>query len=343
MTWNTEALGFASEGLPSSLPFLSCPSTGTSEQKPTPVPSAAPKTAASSQRNLKRNRLHELYTSPRHSYVSQPQTGEKGGSYDVGSQPDYPSSVEILEAACNESIPGLTGVSNFTVFLYCKLFEGDNESVDPAVFQMGVDLHSTCSDAAWYLSAAEEDLFWIHVCSEFFAHEFNNTVCANSSFWLRRAHQVIGLNPIAPFPIATYSPQLMTAFELRRRHWQRTIASSTGQAWKNCVCRCQVKQQGAQRPAATASRGSPMGHSAPGLSGTASSPTTLPSSQLCVERNPLIRTDPRHRKAGLGHTAPKYRTPPMLMPQKKTVSTESGMCTTLPTPASWRSVGEHMD
>lgn len=119
----------------------------------------------------------------------------------MGSQPDYPSSVEILEAACNESIPGLTGVSNFTVFLYCKLFEGDNESVDPAVFQMGVDLHSTCSDAAWYLSAAEEDFFWIHVCSEFFAHEFNNTVCANSSFWLRRAHQVIGLNPMRFFQL----------------------------------------------------------------------------------------------------------------------------------------------
>lgn len=111
---------------------------------------------------------------------------------------------EILEAACNESIPGLTGVSNFTVFLYCKLFEGDNESVDPAFFQMGADLRYSCSDAAWYLSAAEEDFFWIHVCREFFAQEFNSTVCANSSFWLRRAHQVIGRNQIGPPSIATH-------------------------------------------------------------------------------------------------------------------------------------------
>uniref|UniRef100_A0A3B4ZW47 Stereocilin LRR domain-containing protein n=1 Tax=Stegastes partitus TaxID=144197 RepID=A0A3B4ZW47_9TELE len=101
------------------------------------------------------------------------------------------TSTEILEAACNESIPGLTGVSNFTVFLYCKLFEGENGSVDPAIAQMGLDLHATCSDAAWYLSAAEDDFLWVHVCSEFFAHEFNNTVCANSSFWLQRAHQVM--------------------------------------------------------------------------------------------------------------------------------------------------------
>lgn len=103
---------------------------------------------------------------------------------------EYPTSSEILEAACNETIPGLTGVSNFTVFLYCKLFEGENGSIDPAVAQMGLDLHATCSDAAWYLSAAEDDFLWVHVCSEFFAQEFNNTVCANSSFWLQRAHQV---------------------------------------------------------------------------------------------------------------------------------------------------------
>ncbi|XP_008292192.1 stereocilin [Stegastes partitus] len=66
---------------------------------------------------------------------------------------------------------------------------GENGSVDPAIAQMGLDLHATCSDAAWYLSAAEDDFLWVHVCSEFFAHEFNNTVCANSSFWLQRAHQ----------------------------------------------------------------------------------------------------------------------------------------------------------
>uniref|UniRef100_A0A3P8V8D0 Stereocilin n=1 Tax=Cynoglossus semilaevis TaxID=244447 RepID=A0A3P8V8D0_CYNSE len=102
---------------------------------------------------------------------------------------DFFTTSEILEAACNESIPGLTGVSNFTVFLYCKLFEGENQSVRPAGGQMGLDLHATCSDAAWYLSAAEDDFLWLHVCSEFFAHEFNNTVCANSSFWLQKAQQ----------------------------------------------------------------------------------------------------------------------------------------------------------
>lgn len=252
MTWNTEALGFASQGLPSSLPFLSCPSTETSERQPTQTPSAAPKRSTLSRRSLKRNRLHELYTSPRHSYVSKPPTGSRGGGYNVDAPPDNPSSGEILEAACNESIPGLTGVSNFTVFLYCKLFEADNESADPAVFQMEVDLRYTCSDAAWYLSAAEEDFFWIHVCREFFAHEFNSTVCANSSFWLHRAHQVIAPNQIAPLTIATHSPQLTAAFNRCRQSWKMTIALSTTQAWRIYVCRCQGKPLGAQCPTATA-------------------------------------------------------------------------------------------
>uniref|UniRef100_H2VAI1 Stereocilin LRR domain-containing protein n=1 Tax=Takifugu rubripes TaxID=31033 RepID=H2VAI1_TAKRU len=141
VTWNAQALAVTSQGLANSFPFLTCPSSGSGQQKP----------ASSHQKELE-------YTS-----------------------------IEILEAACNESIPGLTGVSNFTVFLYCKLFEGENGSIDPAAAQMGLDLHTTCSDAAWYLSAAEEDFLWVHVCSEFFAHEFNNTVCSNSSFWLQRS------------------------------------------------------------------------------------------------------------------------------------------------------------
>lgn len=126
---------------------------------------------------------------PLNTQLHQPQAS---GTREIDQQKEmeYFTSAEILEAACNESIPGLTGVSNFTVFLYCKLFEGENGSVNPAVAEMGLDLHATCSDAAWYLSAAEEDFLWVHVCSEFFAHEFNNTVCANSSFWLQRAHQV---------------------------------------------------------------------------------------------------------------------------------------------------------
>uniref|UniRef100_A0A3B5M5G9 Stereocilin LRR domain-containing protein n=1 Tax=Xiphophorus couchianus TaxID=32473 RepID=A0A3B5M5G9_9TELE len=126
VTWNAQALGASSQGLPSSLPFLSCPSTQEGKLQSPPLPTQT----------------------------------------------------------CNDSIPGLTGVSNFTVFLYCKLFEGENGSGNPAATHLGLDLHATCSDAAWYLSAAEEDFFWVHVCTEFFAHEFNNTVCANSSFWL---------------------------------------------------------------------------------------------------------------------------------------------------------------
>lgn len=105
--------------------------------------------------------------------------------------PDLSPSDEILEAACNETIPGLTGVSNFTVFLYCNLFEGNGGSRDPEVSHLGIDLHATCSDAAWYLSAAEQDFLWVHVCSEYFAREFNKTVCANSTFWLQHAHQVL--------------------------------------------------------------------------------------------------------------------------------------------------------
>nr|XP_020462051.1 stereocilin-like [Monopterus albus] len=121
--------------------------------------------------------------------LNQPQTGRRSESSKQHEEIEDFTSTEILEAACNESIPGLTGVSNFTVFLYCKLFEGENGSVNPAVAELGLDLRTTCADAAWYLSAAEEDFLWVHVCSEFFAHEFNNTVCANSSFWLQRAYQ----------------------------------------------------------------------------------------------------------------------------------------------------------
>lgn len=104
---------------------------------------------------------------------------------------DLSASAEILEAACNDSIPGLTGVSNFTVFLYCNLFEGSEDSLDSEVSHVEPDLHASCSSAAWYLLAAEEDFLWVHVCSEFFAQEFNNTVCANASFWLQRAQQVV--------------------------------------------------------------------------------------------------------------------------------------------------------
>ncbi|XP_022061624.2 stereocilin [Acanthochromis polyacanthus] len=186
--WNTQALGISSQGLPSSLPFLSCPPNERDELRSRQTTAqASSKTASSSETISKQKRLHEPSTTS-HSQLRHSQA-EKRESNNYLKEMEFSTSTEILEAACNESIPGLTGVSNFTVFLYCKLFEGENGSVNPAIAQMGLDLHATCSDAAWYLSAAEEDFLWVHVCSEFFAHEFNNTVCANSSFWLQRAHQ----------------------------------------------------------------------------------------------------------------------------------------------------------
>ncbi|XP_059202385.1 stereocilin [Centropristis striata] len=177
VTWNTQALGVDSQGLPSSFPFLSCPSTEADEVR-SRLAESSPQTGPSSRKINKQKRLHDPS-----------QTGRLRESTNSQREMEYSTSIEILEAACNDSIPGLTGVSNFTVFLYCKLFEGENGSVDPEEAQMGLDLHATCSDAAWYLSAAEEDFLWVHVCSEYFTHEFNNTVCANSSFWLQRAHQ----------------------------------------------------------------------------------------------------------------------------------------------------------
>lgn len=181
MTWNAQALAVTPQGL------LTCPS---SERKPVLTSArSSRKTTPPSQPASKRKHLGEYASTARLSQFNQPGLEKSWESNSHQKELDY-TSLEILEAACNDSIPGLTGVSNFTVFLYCQLFEGENGSVDPAAAQMGLDLHATCSDAAWYLSAAEADFFWVHVCSEFFAHEFNNTVCANSSFWLKRANQV---------------------------------------------------------------------------------------------------------------------------------------------------------
>lgn len=191
VTWNAQALALTSQGLPSHFPFLTCPDPSASVERKPVLTSARPsrKTTPSSRTASERKRLGEFYSTARLPPFNQPGPEKSWESGSHQKELEY-TSLEILEAACNDSIPGLTGVSNFTVFLYCKLFEGENGSVDPAAAQMGLDLHATCSDAAWYLSAAEEDFFWVHVCSEFFAHEFNNTVCANASFWLQRASQV---------------------------------------------------------------------------------------------------------------------------------------------------------
>ncbi|XP_057704376.1 stereocilin-like [Corythoichthys intestinalis] len=174
VTWNTQALGLNNQGLPSSLPFLSCPDNDGKKFRQT-APHSPPESSPSHQINSKG--LHD-----------QRHQSEPRSESDLQKEMEFSTTAEILEAACNESIPGLSGVSNFTVFLYCKLLEWENESLSTAGGEMGLDLHATCSDAAWYLSAAEDDLLWVHVCSEFFAQEFNNTVCANSSFWLQRSH-----------------------------------------------------------------------------------------------------------------------------------------------------------
>ncbi|XP_075570226.1 stereocilin [Pelecanus crispus] len=79
----------------------------------------------------------------------------------------------VLEAACNDSVPGLPGVSNFTVYLYCNLFNSSRGS--------GQDLGAACSNAAWYLSAGEGGSAWARACRERYPAQFNSTVCSNTS------------------------------------------------------------------------------------------------------------------------------------------------------------------
>eukprot|EP00061_Rhincodon_typus_P018340 g47475.t1 len=86
-----------------------------------------------------------------------------------------------LEAVCNDSMPRLPGISNFTVYLYCNLF---NQTT--AVSQAPPDLRAACSDAAWYFSAVQEDLYWVQVCRQFYTSEFNSTICSNVSLLSRQ-------------------------------------------------------------------------------------------------------------------------------------------------------------
>ncbi|KAK6476908.1 stereocilin-like [Huso huso] len=169
ITWNAQALGFTSQGLPSRPPFMSCSPAGQGRAR-----------RREAKRGAARRESRQHGGAVGRPKVLNPE--EEGG------EADFPFPTEILEAACNDSIPGLTGVSNFTVFLYCNLFDGGGSAREPEAGQAGLDLRATCSDAAWYLSAAEDDFLWVQVCSEFFTSEFNNTVCANSSFWQQRTH-----------------------------------------------------------------------------------------------------------------------------------------------------------
>ncbi|XP_068814936.1 stereocilin [Struthio camelus] len=79
----------------------------------------------------------------------------------------------VLEAACNRSVPGLPGVSNFTIYLYCNLFNSSRGSS-----QRPGDLGVACSDADWYLSGGSA---WALLCREHFPARFNATVCSNVS------------------------------------------------------------------------------------------------------------------------------------------------------------------
>ncbi|XP_068129676.1 stereocilin [Hyperolius riggenbachi] len=138
ISWNVQSLGFTPKSFPSAPPVLTCAK-------------AAGKTEDIKTRMSKRSQTdlweeHQPYT-------------------------------EVLEAVCNDTIPGLPGVSNFTVFLYCNLYNDTGYSVDTSY-----DLRAACSDAAWYLASMEEDSFWVWVCREYFPLEFNTTVCKNASF-----------------------------------------------------------------------------------------------------------------------------------------------------------------
>ncbi|KAI2662930.1 Stereocilin [Labeo rohita] len=195
LTWNAQAMGFRSDGLPSRPSLMTCPSTEEETRTLKPLNSS------------RRPKLHQ----------SQPKEQRAHEQSDSDPSP----SAEILEAACNASIPGLTGVSNFTVFLYCNLFDGESGSQDPEVNHLGVDLHAACSDAAWYLSAAEEDFLWVHVCSEFFAHEFNRTYLNQSSIddlCLQLSNDVsVGSPPDATEDCLTLlSSKTLTAQDFRR-------------------------------------------------------------------------------------------------------------------------------
>ncbi|XP_025068268.1 stereocilin [Alligator sinensis] len=83
-----------------------------------------------------------------------------------------------LESVCNSSAPGLPGVSNFTLYLYCNHVDGSSASSPTAS-----DLGTTCSDAAWYLlvHAAEWGSVWARACWEHFPAQFNATVCSNAT------------------------------------------------------------------------------------------------------------------------------------------------------------------
>ncbi|XP_078063311.1 putative stereocilin-like protein, partial [Mustelus asterias] len=146
ITWNIPILGFSSRGTLTETPFLACNRPGEKIRG-------------------RRKNSHEV---------------SKRSERSVKDASDF-ASAGTLEAVCNDSMPRLPGISNFTLYLYCNLF---NHTA--AVTQTPPDLSVACSDAAWYFSAVEEDLYWVQVCRQFYTSEFNITVCSNSSLLSRK-------------------------------------------------------------------------------------------------------------------------------------------------------------
>ncbi|CAM5091781.1 unnamed protein product [Natator depressus] len=98
----------------------------------------------------------------------------KRASGDAWGEP-WPSA-EVMESACNDTIPGLPGISNFTAYLYCSLFNGSDSSSQPPS-----GLGAACSSSAWYSSSTSGDSMWVRTCREYFPGQFNTTVCSNAS------------------------------------------------------------------------------------------------------------------------------------------------------------------
>ncbi|XP_064373786.1 LOW QUALITY PROTEIN: stereocilin [Dromaius novaehollandiae] len=101
----------------------------------------------------------------------------------------------VLEAVCNDSVPGLPGVSNFTVHLYCNLF---NSSRGPS--QRPGHPGAACADAGWYLSGGSA---WARACREHFPAEFAAAVCGNVSLRETPGPQQLPLQELCAGPAAS--------------------------------------------------------------------------------------------------------------------------------------------
>ncbi|XP_067412151.1 stereocilin [Emydura macquarii macquarii] len=140
ISWNARMLGFRSGTVPSPPPTLRCIQPAREPHRPGEEPLQVTKRA----------------------------------SGDAGGEPWL--SAEVLEAVCNDTIPSLPGISNFTVYLYCSLFNGsDNSSQPPS------KLGDLCSDSARYLSSTSKDSMWVRACRAHVPEQFNTTGCSNTS------------------------------------------------------------------------------------------------------------------------------------------------------------------